>query len=393
MSDANNMRRYLKLLEAAAPEYRGPKASDTVSYAAEQTNGKVTKIVATLKSYDSTRYTKLGRNLLRIEALTEEIKTLQAETKQEARELVADLFNAEDAACTRVVDTVGFMFHMSKDPEVSGSVSYAKVLNELQAHLTPELITVLETLKAKHTSAPTTRAAALKATDKAAPAKESISEGLGDKLTGFFKKLYQSIKAWGVSYDSKLDSLKAQVGITEDLEESWAEESKKFYAEIANRMKETLNGSFIDAVQAAAITPDEWQQSPISCIHRIRAAQEELYDFNLESIQEDQVSDLQVGDIVHINAPSSQLHNEYGHIEAIEDGRYKVILIGTGYWSMYDANELEKSSSEEALAAYRQPTVAESDECDHEWVEGVDDEGNLEEPAYDVCVNCGEVRY
>lgn len=32
------------------------------------------------------------------------------------------------------------------------------------------------------------------------------------------------------------------------------------------------------------------------------------------------------------------------------------------------------------------------DSCDHEWVEGVDEDGNLEEPAYDVCVQCGERR-
>lgn len=216
MTDASNMRGYLKLFEAAAPDYVGPKASDTVSYSAEQTKGQITKITATLKSYDSARYTKLGRNLLRIETLTEEIKTLQSETKQEARELIADLYHAEDAACTRVVDTVSFMFNMSKDPKATGSVSYSKVLEELQSHLTPELLNVLETLKAKHTSAPVQKAASLKATDKAAApvaAEESIVEGVGDKLAGFFKKVFQEIKAWGASYDSKLDMLKNEMGM------------------------------------------------------------------------------------------------------------------------------------------------------------------------------------
>ena len=221
MTDANNMRRYLKLFEATAADYQGPKASDTVSYSAEETKGKISKITAFLKSFDSGRYTKLGRNLLRITALEEEIKTLKSETKQEARELVADLFHAEDAAATRVVDTVGFVFHMSKDPEAVGSVSYAKVLKELEDHLTPELVQVLETLKAKHTSAPVQKAASLKAVDKNAPVEpkteESIQEGvleegMFDKLKGFFSKLYQDIKSWGVSYDSKLDALKAEVG-------------------------------------------------------------------------------------------------------------------------------------------------------------------------------------
>jgi hypothetical protein len=27
--------------------------------------------------------------------------------------------------------------------------------------------------------------------------------------------------------------------------------------------------------------------------------------------------------------------------------------------------------------------------CTHEWVEGVDEDGKLVEPAYDVCVQCG----
>jgi hypothetical protein len=29
----------------------------------------------------------------------------------------------------------------------------------------------------------------------------------------------------------------------------------------------------------------------------------------------------------------------------------------------------------------------------HEWVEGVDDNGKLIEPAYDVCVQCGITRH
>jgi hypothetical protein len=31
-------------------------------------------------------------------------------------------------------------------------------------------------------------------------------------------------------------------------------------------------------------------------------------------------------------------------------------------------------------------------ECDHEWVELVDDAGELVEPAADVCIHCGETR-
>ena len=31
-------------------------------------------------------------------------------------------------------------------------------------------------------------------------------------------------------------------------------------------------------------------------------------------------------------------------------------------------------------------------ECQHLWVEGVDENGDLVEPPYDVCYHCGEKR-
>ena len=40
-------------------------------------SSKVSKVIATLQSYDSARYTKLGRNLLRIEELANELTKLK----------------------------------------------------------------------------------------------------------------------------------------------------------------------------------------------------------------------------------------------------------------------------------------------------------------------------
>lgn len=253
MTDANHMRGYLKLFERSAQDYVGPVISPDVTYKAEETKGMISKVTAFLKSYESGRYTRLGRTLKRIEWLEAKIKALKEQTKQDARDLVADLFHAEDAACTRVVDTVSFVFHMSKDPKATETVKYSKVLEELQDHLTPDLQKVLETLVAKHTSDPVQKAPSLKATDKAAQTEESINEGMGDKLKAFFGKLKAWVDSWGAKYDQKLDALKAELATNE--------------------------------------------------------------------------------------------------------------------------------------------SVVESDECEHEWVEGTDDDGNLVEPAYDVCVNCGEVRH
>lgn len=218
MTDANNLRRFMNLMERSAADYVGPKTSDTVEYSAEETKGEISKVVANLKSYDSGRYTKLGRNLLKVEALEKEIKVLKEETKQEARELVADLFHAEDAVATRVVETVSFTFHMSKDPKAAETYKYAKILEELQEQLTPELIEVLEALKEKHKTTNAAKPASLKATDKAAPvAAESIVEGwVGDALEkgkAIFAKLLNWIENWGAKYDARLDALKREAAI------------------------------------------------------------------------------------------------------------------------------------------------------------------------------------
>jgi hypothetical protein len=211
MSEAQNIRRYMRLME-----YSNPLASDSISYQATEVGGKITKIVATLKSYLSGRYTRLGRNLLEIERLDKEIKRLKAETKEEARELIADLFSAEDAVATRVVETVSFTFELTKDPKATETYKYAEILKELESSLTPELVTMLEALKAKHKST-VQKAAGLKATDKAV---EGINEGMGAQLKGFFAKLLSRVQSWAQGYDSKLAALKSQVAMGESLDEA-----------------------------------------------------------------------------------------------------------------------------------------------------------------------------
>lgn len=217
MNDASLIRKVITILER---DQDGARASTaTISYSVEKTGDQVSKIVAHLKSYDSARYTRLGRNLLKIESLSAELEELRKEVKQETRELVADLFLAEDAVATRVVETVSFTFHMTKDPKATETYKYAKILEELEKHMTPQLISVLEGLKAKHKTI-TQKPPALRATDNA-PKEESIVEGIGEQIKGFFSKLKDWVMSWGEKYDAQLDRLKAQAGMTESLDENF----------------------------------------------------------------------------------------------------------------------------------------------------------------------------
>jgi hypothetical protein len=177
--------------------------------------GAVTKVVANLSSFMSGKYTRLAKNISRMQQIAQETLELEQAIKQEGREAIADLFAAEDAAYTRVVETVSFTLQITKDPKPAETVQYAKVLDELQSHLTPELLQVLESIKAKFSKINDPKPAAL--TYEPKESVSPVSEApIFDRLAGFFKKYLARIQSWGQSYDAKLARLKASVGLHEN---------------------------------------------------------------------------------------------------------------------------------------------------------------------------------
>lgn len=186
---ASDFRKLINLMEARNPE---------LSYTDEPTKSTVS-----LQSYKSQTYTKLSQKVNRITELEAEIKQLKEEVKQSTREDVADLFDAEDAVRTRVVDTVSFIMTLSKDPAATVTPKYKDILEELTNHLTPELIQVLEGLK-KEMVTVTQKAPSLKIQAK------PVDEGMFSSL---FSRIKSWVNRWGQSYDQKLDALKAEAGV------------------------------------------------------------------------------------------------------------------------------------------------------------------------------------
>lgn len=215
MSNADSMRGFMKLFEA---DYVGPQHNNPdVTYDTESKKGEITKVIATLTSDTSGKYTKLGRNLNRMIKLREAADRLEEQAKQQSREMVAELFHASDACRTREVDTVSFLFKITKDPEATTTVKYAKVLEELEKHLTPELITVLEALKTQFSSVTQKQPSLLKHVDKAKKTTEEsieLSEGFWDTIKSKIKAFATKVMNWGKSYDSRLARLKAEVGMS-----------------------------------------------------------------------------------------------------------------------------------------------------------------------------------
>lgn len=186
MNIQQHIRKLMNLTEARNPEMNYETTS--------------TQVVAKLKSYDSQSYTKLAQKIERITALEKEIKKLKEEVKADSKERVNDLFDAEDAAKTRVVETVSFVFTLSKDPKETVTPKYKDILTEIEKHLAPELITVLETLK-KSMVTVTQKSPSLKV--------EPISEGIGS----IFSTIKDAVMSWSSNYDRKLAKLKREAKV------------------------------------------------------------------------------------------------------------------------------------------------------------------------------------
>jgi uncharacterized coiled-coil protein SlyX len=185
MTDNEEIRKLLTLFEDRLPE---------VEY---QDSAK--QVVAVLKSYNSQTYTKLAQKIAQIDLLETQIKALKKEVKAETKENIADLFDADDAVKTRVVETLSFIFKMTKDPEPQHSPKYKDILEALSQQLTPELLLVLEQLK-KQLVTVTQKSPALTIT----PLGESI-------IPNLYHRFKQIVFGWARRYDRKLEQLKSMV--------------------------------------------------------------------------------------------------------------------------------------------------------------------------------------
>jgi hypothetical protein len=161
-----------------------------------------TKVTATLTGGDSASFTALGKKVERMNELSEEIKALQSEIKDEAKSKVADLFDASDAVMTRVVVTKSFILTLSKDPEETVTPKYKEILGELEKQLTPDLIKVLEALKKKLVTK-SQRSPSLSVSSK-------VSESV--LREGIFSDFSAKVMNWLKGYDKKLRRLMTLAG-------------------------------------------------------------------------------------------------------------------------------------------------------------------------------------
>jgi uncharacterized protein (UPF0335 family) len=195
LTEAEELKKLVAILEDRIDD-------PNVSYE-DVTTGKTNKVIANLHSYKSATYTKLAQKLEQIEQLEKDIKQIKEDVKQGTREDVADLFDAEDATKTRVIDTISFIFQLTKDPEPTTTYKWAAIIKELEKSLTPQLIEVLSELKKKYQSE-TQKSPAL------SYKKKEVTESF---VGNTFNKLKSIIERWAIRYDSQLGKLKAEADL------------------------------------------------------------------------------------------------------------------------------------------------------------------------------------
>lgn len=149
-----------------------------------------------LQSYKSQVYTKLAQKAERIKELKAEIDALESEVKQSTKEDVSDLFDATDSVNTRIIETLQFIFTLSKDPKATETPQYKKILEELTQHLLPEQVAVLEALKKQYVTV-TQKSPSLK-----------IAKITESRTSDFFSKFKSLVGKWATGYDRKLNQLK-----------------------------------------------------------------------------------------------------------------------------------------------------------------------------------------
>lgn len=170
------------------------------------------KVTANMASYSSQVMTKLSQKVAEAKQLAAQLAQLEEEIKAEARGHIADVFGPADELRTRVIETVSFEAKLAVAAKNVPTTKYEKVVAEVEKVLIekklPELLKMLTDAKAKYTTY-SDKAGAL-----SVKAKESVdlSEGVMDKLVGFFAKFKQAVMKWGQSYDAELRKLNIMLG-------------------------------------------------------------------------------------------------------------------------------------------------------------------------------------
>lgn len=176
--------------------------------------GDYSKIRATVKGKSSAALTRLAKKFNEINELNKQIDELRNEANQEAKDQIESVFDAEDEAYTRYIDTVSLSIMMSKNIEQSEvtqvDVDRVAFINELFDVVDGELLPVIRNLLEKHTTIQTKIMPAQQGRLKVTIPEGMLTEGVWDAIKNIVGKLYKSTMRKLSRYDNKVADIKTR---------------------------------------------------------------------------------------------------------------------------------------------------------------------------------------
>lgn len=202
----------------------------------------IDRVILTLKGKDSEIMTKLGLGYKKLDNLEKMMKKRRDKMNAQVKEKMTELFDAEDEWRTRVIDTVSATMTLAKRGEGTAAqpekhvtkVDYEQIALEMLSLLEGELLkkgasivlkyTKFETIPEIPAQEPKSPALRVEPKEKDEPFEESLNEGFNwSALKSWAHNYLEYFKSWGVSYDKKLAAIKAQMGVTESMNEIFSD--------------------------------------------------------------------------------------------------------------------------------------------------------------------------
>ena len=175
-------------------------------------DSEIDSVVAHLKGQRSAFFTRISRRFSRASRIKKLLAAEEKALKKDALEAVDAIFDAGDEVYTRVIETASLVFKISKSGDKTvDKLDQAGYLKELE-ELTGLAVKELQTIKEKYTKQVTTKVVPkVLAPREKNPTKESINEAGLDWLTRFLSAVTNKINNFLSNWDSKFDSLKADI--------------------------------------------------------------------------------------------------------------------------------------------------------------------------------------
>ncbi len=184
-------------------------------YIEKRTKGALTKVTLELEGNDSGAMSRLMTRYKRLDRQWKMLEERRNEVNRQVKDVADQIFDAEDALSTRIIETVSYTVMLTKatpasEKAATSKTDYESAFAEL-ARLVPELEDKAKEILAKYTELvpPKDTPSALKYTAK-------LEEGFGDAIRGWVSKAKAFVKemlSWGRSYDAKLDAFRRKYGL------------------------------------------------------------------------------------------------------------------------------------------------------------------------------------